>query len=794
MNSYDKKLAKAKLLVKENEPEVKLSVTDNSSLLKLLDIMSDFQKDLGDNVQNQSDQAEVFEVKLEGLRKGLSSLTTKLTTGIEVSNLPEQVKELAIKNLSEIKFPDEMSIKNLKDYPDDLATNQAIKDLGSKIEKFMDALSKAQVKTQKSVSQSQRPDDYIPYRRVVKEGNRFKFDDALMGGGGGGGSTPTVRLASGGYGVPVVNPDGTNISGGSSGGGATTIVDGGDVAQGAIADVAVTAGSTGTISGKLRQISADIASVIKTEDTGHSSGDKGIFMLAVRNDSGAVLAGNDLDYIPFTVDSTGALRTDLNGTVSANNSTTATLTSGSVFTGTSDDCLNYNEIRISVKADVASATDGLSIQQSSDNTNWDIIDTYTVSANAGKTIAVPRQARYFRIVYTNGGTGQSSFRLQTILNRLGAQASSQRPSDGYTNETDLAQVQSFPMVYNGSTWDRTKSVATGIQAVGVSDGTSTAAIVAPGTANSTGNAQLVAPTTWSPAAWSVTSVTGGTVYDAGNFTSVKVQVLSQYTGTTPTITWQVSNDGVTWVGQGLTLSTSIGATNAALNTTITGLYEGNLRGRYFRLNFTGVYASGTSTGNIVFSTNPTAPFPNSGTVSTQGVKTNNNGIPGGTNIGVLPGVASAAQSTWTESFQVLASMNLKGSQRMVLQDAALNDRGVNVNASNQLEVNAGTVAGTSLNTYATRITSNTTTSPTSSTAYISSITITTEVAGTTSTVTIRDKQGTPQVLVNGLTTTAASLTPTVLNFQTPVKMTSGIDIVTAGAVAGTVDVWVNYYQ
>lgn len=102
-------------------------------------------------------------------------------------------------------------------------------------------------------------------------------------------------------------------------------------------------------------------------------------------------------------------------------------------------------------------------------------------------------------------------------------------------------------------------------------------------------------------------------------------------------------------------------------------------------------------------------------------------------------------------------------------------------------------SGTVLNTYATRITANTTTTPTSSTAYISSITITTEVGGTTSTVTIRDKQGTPQVLVNGLTTTAASLAPTVINFQTPVKMTSGIDIITAGAVAGTVDVWINYY-
>lgn len=791
MNSYDKKLAKAKLLVKENEPEVKLSVTDNSSLLKLLDIMSDFQKDLGDNVQNQSDQAEVFEVKLEGLRKGLSSLTTKLTTGIEVSNLPEQVKELAIKNLSEIKFPDEMSIKNLKDYPDDLATNQAIKDLGSKIEKFMDALSKAQVKTQKSVSQSQRPDDYIPYRRVVKEGNRFKFDDALMGGGGGGGSTPTVRLASGGYGVPVVNPDGTNISGGSSGGGATTIVDGGDVAQGAIADVAVTAGSTGTISGKLRQISADIASVIKTEDTGHSSGDKGIFMLAVRNDSGAVLAGNDLDYIPFTVDSTGALRTDLNGTVSANNSTTATLTSGSVFTGTSDDCLNYNEIRISVKADVASATDGLSIQQSSDNSNWDIIDTYTVSANAGKTIAVPRQARYFRVVYTNGGSGQASFRLQTILNRLGAQASSQRPSDGYTNETDLEQVQSFPMVYNGSTWDRTKSVATGVQAVGVNDGTNTANVVA---SDSGYNGQVMNHSTKTLGPVSTTG-TGAQILlantDVRGYASMRVVWSAVGSGLASTAQFANTSGGTYANSTQFSQGASATAVATTTGSTAAVRYIGPIIDNFFQLNVTAL-VSGTATAIVTLST---APFvPPSTTV--QGSKTNNAAAPATSLIDVMPAIATAAQPSLTEGFSVKESTNLKGSQRMVLQDAALNDRGANINAANELAVidQGLRPAATALNTYATRITSNTTTTPTSSTAYISSITITTEVAGTTSTVTIRDKQGTPQVLVNGLTTTAASLTPTVLNFQTPVKMTSGIDIVTAGAVAGTVDVWVNYYQ
>lgn len=207
---------------------------------------------------------------------------------------------------------------------------------------------------------------------------------------------------------------------------------------------------------------ATIAALSKAEDAPHSSGDTGVPIWAVRNDTGSVFAGSDGDYIPLATDSTGALRVDLNGTISTNNSTTSVLAGNAAFTGTSEDALNYNEIRISVISSHVSATDGLSIQQSEDNTNWDFTDTYTIPAATGKTYSIPRQARYFRIVYTNGATLQTSFRLQTIMNRLGARVSSQRPNDGYSNETDLEQSQSFNMGYNGATWDRLRTVGTGI--------------------------------------------------------------------------------------------------------------------------------------------------------------------------------------------------------------------------------------------------------------------------------------------------------------------------------------------
>jgi hypothetical protein len=101
--------------------------------------------------------------------------------------------------------------------------------------------------------------------------------------------------------------------------------------------------------------------------------------------------------------------------------------------------------------------------------------------------------------------------------------------------------------------------------------------------------------------------------------------------------------------------------------------------------------------------------------------------------------------------------------------------------------------GSALNTYSARITTNTTTTPTSSTAYISTIAISVTTAGTTSTVTIKDKQGTPLTLVNALPTAALSVGDTIFNFQTPVKMVSGIDVVTAGSVAAAFSIFINYY-
>lgn len=140
--------------------------------------------------------------------------------------------------------------------------------------------------------------------------------------------------------------------------------------------------------------------------------------------------------------------------VSTSNSSTATLLAAAAFTGTGEEVKDYATIVVSVISNVASASDGLSVQQSSDNTNWDITDVYTIAAATGKTFSFNPAARYFRIVYTNGGTNQASFRLQTVFHRVATKASSQRSADAYTNETDLEQNWTFNSLYNGTTWDR----------------------------------------------------------------------------------------------------------------------------------------------------------------------------------------------------------------------------------------------------------------------------------------------------------------------------------------------------
>jgi hypothetical protein len=76
------------------------------------------------------------------------------------------------------------------------------------------------------------------------------------------------------------------------------------------------------------------ADMLKTEDSVHATGDPGIQMLAVRNDTLAALAGTDGDYSPFQVDANGALYVSTTGSPSGTVTVTNATGSGALSTST----------------------------------------------------------------------------------------------------------------------------------------------------------------------------------------------------------------------------------------------------------------------------------------------------------------------------------------------------------------------------------------------------------------------------------------------------------------------------
>jgi hypothetical protein len=108
------------------------------------------------------------------------------------------------------------------------------------------------------------------------------------------------------------------------------------------------------------------------------------------------------------------------GVISDENSTDTPLGSGATYTGTGIEVLDFVSCEVTVFANVASADQGLRLETSPDGTNWSHYHTYTVPANANRCYQFTLSARYFRVVYVNGGTAQTTFRLQTRLSRAAA--------------------------------------------------------------------------------------------------------------------------------------------------------------------------------------------------------------------------------------------------------------------------------------------------------------------------------------------------------------------------------------
>ena len=159
----------------------------------------------------------------------------------------------------------------------------------------------------------------------------------------------------------------------------------------------------------------------------------------------------------MTVNDSGQAHVVMRGTLDTGNSTTTNLLADAVFTGTSIDTLDYSAVTLVVHSDVASATDGLAIQYSSDDSDWHSGEVYTITAGATKFFTPTMQSKYMRVVYTNGSTGTGTFHIHTALRKSPIKWSSHNIDDHIKDQDDAELV---------------KAVITGKRADGVYDNVS----------------------------------------------------------------------------------------------------------------------------------------------------------------------------------------------------------------------------------------------------------------------------------------------------------------------------------
>jgi len=149
------------------------------------------------------------------------------------------------------------------------------------------------------------------------------------------------------------------------------------------------------------------------------------------------------------LDTDGHLQVDVvsggaSNVVDSNNSTTTPLGAGAVFTGTGTDVTAYNSVTIQLFANQDSDANGMSFQFSPDNVNWDEQNDYNLEISISQTrrFQFPVTAKYFRLVYTNGGSAQTAFRVQTILHTSDVLTSIHRLDTGLTNDRSVTVTKS----------------------------------------------------------------------------------------------------------------------------------------------------------------------------------------------------------------------------------------------------------------------------------------------------------------------------------------------------------------
>lgn len=193
MNEAEKrKLAAAK----QRKPEIGLGIFNNDEITEMhskLNKLYEYFGQLLDQVDTKTQSKENAQALVK-LNNNMIKLIKRFEQGVTVENfdaIREDTKAF-IQN-----WPKTFTISNPTKLPDDIAKDTSLQALNANIvtliEKYRDII-KAPVR----FSVGQRPDDFVPFRRVRFTGGRLQFDDGTwnMAGGFGGGSSSSAAAAT----------------------------------------------------------------------------------------------------------------------------------------------------------------------------------------------------------------------------------------------------------------------------------------------------------------------------------------------------------------------------------------------------------------------------------------------------------------------------------------------------------------------------------------------------------------------------------------------------------------------
>jgi hypothetical protein len=147
---------------------------------------------------------------------------------------------------------------------------------------------------------------------------------------------------------------------------------------------------------------------------------------------------------------------DFSSITDSNNSSIVNLASAATYTGTGTDVSAYAQVSVTIFSDQNSGINGLFLQFSQDNVNWNTETRSPVGANVEITLSSPVMARYFRVFYQNSANITGAFRLQTRLHAIARTPSTKIATTTIwpTDQVSLTNsILSAPSTTNGTVFN-----------------------------------------------------------------------------------------------------------------------------------------------------------------------------------------------------------------------------------------------------------------------------------------------------------------------------------------------------